>query len=145
MFRLDSMSALQVLRDPNFPQVCFPWHGLGVLSVSKQQAIRSALTVWWHYRCYVTRTSLKCVSPGMAYGSGDFPDGNNKDVQRWKADDDTRVCFQYSAIDKVPKNSEHYKSNDELYDQLVKDLKSYGAQEVQVSFHCAQMLESCWG
>ena len=92
----------------------------------------------------MTRTSLKCVSPGMAYGSGSFPDGDNKDVQRWKADNDTRVCFQYSAIDKFPKNSEHYKSNDELYDQLVKDLKSYGAQEVQVRLYCiTDVLAKC--
>lgn len=98
-------------------------------------------------RCYVTRTSLKCVSPGMAYGSGSFPDGDNKDVSRWKADNDTRVCFQYSAIDKVPKNSEHYKSNDELYDQLVKDLKSYGAQEVQAQmdpYNPKERLQKRW-
>ena len=82
-------------------------------------------------RCYVTRTSLKCVSPGLSYGSGDFPDGN-KDVQRWKPDNDTRVCFQYSAIDSHPKGSKGYKSDDELYAQLVQDLQSYGAVNVQV-------------
>ena len=83
-------------------------------------------------RCYVTRTSLKCVSPGLSYGKVD-PGANGKGPT-WAPDDDTRVCFQYSAIDLAPKGSPAYKSDDELYAQLVADLKEYGAQEVKVGF-----------
>ncbi|KAL3142554.1 hypothetical protein ABBQ38_002876 [Trebouxia sp. C0009 RCD-2024] len=78
-------------------------------------------------RCYVTRTSLKCVSPGLSYGEGDA--GAVGDRPAWAPNDDTRVCFQYSGIDSVPK--EDRKSNDELYKQLEADLKEYGAQAVK--------------
>lgn len=81
------------------------------------------------HRCYVTRTSLKCVSPGLSYGDGDAG-ALNGDRPEWAPNDDTRVCFQYSGIDSVPK--EDQKSNDELYKQLEADLKEYGAQEVKV-------------
>ncbi len=83
-------------------------------------------------RCYVTRTSLKCVAPGLSYGSGSFPTGNGSDDRRWDQGDDTRVCFQYSAIDAAPVGSKQYKTNDELYTQLEEDLKAYGAQSVEV-------------
>ena len=83
-------------------------------------------------RCYVTRTSLKCVAPGLAYGSGNFEAANGNDIKRWGANDDTRVCFQYSAIDSSPKGSQGYLSDKALYDELVNDLKEYGAKEVQV-------------
>ena len=83
-------------------------------------------------RCYVTRTSLKCVAPGLSYGSGKFESASGNTIDRWAVGDDTRVCFQYSATDAVPKGSPGYLSNDELYAELVKDLKEYGAQDVQV-------------
>ena len=94
-------------------------------------------------RCYVTRTSLKCVSPGLLYGPGSFP-SNGSDVTRWNQGDDTRVCFQYSAIDSAPVGSKGYKTNDELYKQLEDDLKSYGAQEVEVgpAPHCVAYVSS---
>ena len=84
-------------------------------------------------RCYVTRTSLKCVAPGLSYGSGHFETANGTAVDRWAPEDDTRVCFQYSAIDSVPKDSPGYLTNDQLFAELVKDLKEYGAQDVKVS------------
>ncbi len=83
-------------------------------------------------RCYVTRTSLKCVAPGLSYGPGSFPSANGGDDRRWDQGDDTRVCFQYSAIDAAPVGSEQYKTNDQLYSQLEEDLKAYGAQSVEV-------------
>lgn len=77
-------------------------------------------------RCYVTRTSLQCVSPGMSYGQVDS--GADANGPTWAPNDDTRVCFQYSGIDSLAK-----KLNDkDLYNQLDKDLKEYGAQEVKV-------------
>ena len=85
------------------------------------------------YRCYVTRTSLKCVAPGLSYGAGNFQTAQGNEIDRWAPDDDTRVCFQYSAIDSVPKDSAGYLTDDQLYAELVKDLKEYGAQDVQVS------------
>ena len=89
-------------------------------------------------RCYVTRTSLKCVSPGLSYGKSEAGlDGNGP---TWAPDDDTRVCFQYSAIDSAPKGSAGYKTDDQLYDQLVADLKSYGAQDVKVLSHALRVL-----
>lgn len=84
-------------------------------------------------RCYVTRTSLKCVAPGLSYGPGSFPSANGGDDRRWDQGDDTRVCFQYSAIDAAPVGSEQYKTNDQLYSQLEEDLKAYGAQSVEVT------------
>lgn len=81
----------------------------------------------------MTRTSLKCVAPGLSYGPGKFEAANGNAIDRWTAGDDTRVCFQYSAIDSAPKGSPHYLSDDQLYAELVKDLKEYGAQDVQVS------------
>ncbi len=80
----------------------------------------------------MTRTSLKCVAPGLLYGPGSFP-SNGIDIKRWDQGDDTRVCFQYSAIDSAPVGSKGYKTNDELYEQLVADLKAYGAQSVEVN------------
>lgn len=97
-------------------------------------------------RCYVTRTSLKCVSPGLLYGPGSFP-SNGSDVTRWNQGDDTRVCFQYSAIDSAPVGSKGYKTNDELYKQLEDDLKSYGAQEVEAHmdpYDPTQRLQKRW-
>ena len=76
----------------------------------------------------MTRTSLKCVSPGLSYGKGDSEADGDRPV--WGADDDTRVCFQYSGIDSVA--IENRKSNDALYNQLEADLKEYGAKEVKV-------------
>lgn len=80
------------------------------------------------HRCYVTRTSLKCVAPGLSYGEGHpEADGN---CPAWNPNDDTRVCFQYSGIDTIPQSK---RMNDqELYEQLEADLKAYGAQEVKV-------------
>ena len=83
-------------------------------------------------RCYVTRTSLKCVAPGLSYGPGSFPGANGGDDRRWDQGDDTRVCFQYSAIDAAPVGSPQYKTNDQLYSQLEEYLKAYGAQSVEV-------------
>lgn len=83
-------------------------------------------------RCYVTRTSLKCVAPGLLYGPGSFPAANGLHDKRWDQGDDTRVCFQYSAIDSAPVGSKAYKTNDQLYEQLEGDLKAYGAQAVEV-------------
>ena len=80
------------------------------------------------YRCYVTRTSLQCVSPGLSYGKVDSgPAGNGP---TWGCNDDTRVCFQYSGIDSVPQAKRL--NNEDLYKQLEKDLKEYGAQDVKV-------------
>ncbi|KAL0031608.1 hypothetical protein WJX77_009640, partial [Trebouxia sp. C0004] len=98
-------------------------------------------------RCYVTRTSLKCVAPGLSYGPGSFPCANGKDDRRWDQGDDTRVCFQYSAIDAAPVGSKQYKTNDELYSQLEEDLKAYGAQSVQAHmdpYDPSQRLQKRW-
>ncbi len=81
----------------------------------------------------MTRTSLKCVAPGLSYGPGSFPSANGGNERRWDQGDDTRVCFQYSAIDAAPVGSEQYKTNDQLYSQLEEDLKAYGAQSVEVT------------
>lgn len=91
------------------------------------------------HRCYVTRTSLKCVSPGLSYGEGDA--GAVGDRPAWAPNDDTRVCFQYSGIDSVPK--EDRKSNDELYKQLEADLKEYGAQAVKVGWPLGVLQQLC--
>ena len=72
------------------------------------------------------------MAPGLSYGSGKFESASGNNIDRWAPQDDTRVCFQYSAIDSAPKDSPGYLSNDELYAELVKDLKDYGAQDVQV-------------
>lgn len=98
-------------------------------------------------RCYVTRTSLKCVAPGLSYGPGSFPSGNGSDDKRWDQGDDTRVCFQYSAIDAAPVGSKQYKTNDELYSQLEADLKAYGAQSVEAHmdpYDPSQRLQKRW-
>lgn len=79
-------------------------------------------------RCYVTRSSLQCVSPGLSYGKGDSGSGGNSPT--WAPNDDARVCFQYSGIDSVPQVKKL--NNEDLYEQLEKDLKEYGAQEVKV-------------
>lgn len=88
----------------------------------------------------MTRTSLQCVSPGLSYGKGDSGLGGNGPT--WGPNDDTRVCFQYSGIDSVPQAK---KLNDEdLYKQLEKDLKEYGAQEVKVGQQFnSQLAASC--
>lgn len=72
------------------------------------------------------------MAPGLSYGSGKFESASGNTIDRWAVGDDTRVCFQYSATDAVPKGSPGYLTNDELYAELVKDLKDYGAQDVQV-------------
>ncbi|KAL0051111.1 hypothetical protein WJX82_002242 [Trebouxia sp. C0006] len=98
-------------------------------------------------RCYVTRTSLKCVAPGLSYGPGSFPSANGGDDRRWDQGDDTRVCFQYSAIDAAPVGSEQYKTNDQLYSQLKEDLKAYGAQSVEAHmdpYDPSQRLQKRW-
>ena len=76
----------------------------------------------------MTRSSLQCVSPGLSYGKGDSGSGGNSPT--WAPNDDARVCFQYSGIDSVPQVKKL--NNEDLYEQLEKDLKEYGAQEVKV-------------
>ena len=80
------------------------------------------------------------MSPGLSYGKGDSGPGG--DGPTWAPNDDTRVCFQYSGIDSVPQAKKL--NNENLYEQLEKDLKEYGAQDVKVGQHFNSQRAAAW-